>query len=47
MAKHSKVPIKAAGGIRERYQVEKLIEAGVSRIGTSNAIAIVTSDVNI
>lgn len=45
MVKYSKIPIKAAGGISDKYQVEQLIKIGVKRIGTSNAIAIVTSDV--
>jgi deoxyribose-phosphate aldolase len=37
------VGIKASGGIKTREQVERLIEAGASRIGTSSAISIVTS----
>ena len=41
MKKYSKgLPIKVSGGVKTREQVEQLIELGVSRIGTSNAIAI-------
>lgn len=44
MVKYSKLPTKAAGGISDKYQVETLINLGVKRIGTSNAVRIVTSD---
>lgn len=47
LVKYSKIPVKAAGGIKTKYHVDKLIEAGVKRIGTSNAIPIINSDVNI
>ena len=33
--------IKASGGIKTRKQVEEMIEAGASRIGTSHAIDII------
>ncbi|MFH1540828.1 MAG: deoxyribose-phosphate aldolase [Elusimicrobiota bacterium] len=33
--------IKAAGGIRTRQEMIKMIEAGATRIGTSNSVAIV------
>ena len=33
------VKIKAAGGIRSKEDMEKYIEAGCSRIGTSSAIS--------
>jgi len=47
MVKYSKkgIKVKAAGGISTRQQAEQLIELGVSRIGTSKAVEIVTSDV--
>lgn len=32
--------VKAAGGIRDRYTVEAMLEAGANRIGTSSALAI-------
>ncbi|MFX0084223.1 MAG: 2-deoxyribose-5-phosphate aldolase [Candidatus Hodarchaeota archaeon] len=35
--KITKLPIKAAGGIKHLYQALKLVEAGVERIGTSAA----------
>lgn len=44
MVKYSKLPIKAAGGVSDKYQVETLIKLGVKRIGTSNAVRIITSD---
>ncbi|MEM6686787.1 MAG: 2-deoxyribose-5-phosphate aldolase, partial [Bacteroidota bacterium] len=34
--------LKASGGIRDYETAKKYIQAGVSRIGTSNGIAIVT-----
>jgi deoxyribose-phosphate aldolase len=37
----SKLGVKAAGGIRTYNQVEILVEAGASRIGTSSSVAIV------
>jgi len=39
--KYSKLPIKAAGGISTRIQVEQLIKAGADRIGTSKALEII------
>lgn len=45
MVKYSKVPVKAAGGIKTAFEAKTLIDLGVKRIGTSNAVAIVTSDV--
>jgi deoxyribose-phosphate aldolase len=33
-------PIKAAGGIRTRKDLETLYEAGAERFGTSTAVAI-------
>jgi deoxyribose-phosphate aldolase len=39
----SSVGIKASGGIKSREQVESLIWAGASRIGTSSAVAIIKS----
>ena len=47
LVKFSKLPVKAAGGIKTIDQVQTLIKLGVSKIGTSNAVEIVTSDVNI
>lgn len=47
LLKHSKIPVKASGGIVDRYQAEKLLDLGVERIGTSKALDIITSDVNI
>lgn len=46
MVKYSKngIKVKAAGGIKTRQQAEQLIKLGVMRIGTSNAVEIVTSD---
>ncbi|MGI6333127.1 MAG: deoxyribose-phosphate aldolase [Saccharofermentanales bacterium] len=38
------VKIKAAGGIRTREDLELFIRAGCSRIGTSSAIKLLTSD---
>lgn len=35
---HTKLPIKASGGIKTPAQCEELIKLGVSRIGTSTAI---------
>lgn len=40
----NKARIKASGGIKNREAALKYIEAGVSRIGTSSGIAIVTSN---
>jgi len=45
--KYSKLTIKAAGGIRARYHVDELLKIGVKRIGTSKAVEIAASDVNI
>lgn len=45
LVKYSKLPVKSAGGIRTKFQAETLINLGVKRIGTSDAVAIVTSDV--
>jgi deoxyribose-phosphate aldolase len=39
--------VKAAGGVSSKFQVEELIKAGVSRIGTSRAVDIVTSTVSV
>ena len=47
LKKYSRLPIKAAGGIKSKYQAEELIKLGVKRIGTSRAVDIVTSDANI
>lgn len=46
MVKYSKngIKVKAAGGISNKSQVERLIEIGVKRIGTSSAVRIITSD---
>jgi len=41
-AVHGKAKLKASGGIRDYETAKKYIDAGVSRIGTSNGIAIVT-----
>ena len=38
----NKIQIKASGGIRDYETAKKYIEAGVTRIGTSNGIQIVT-----
>jgi deoxyribose-phosphate aldolase len=42
LAKHSQpdMRIKASGGIRTRAQAQELVDAGASRLGTSNARAI-------
>ena len=37
------VKIKAAGGIRSRDDIEKFIDAGCDRIGTSSAVTLLTS----
>lgn len=39
--KEAGVRVKASGGIRNREQAEKMIEAGASRLGTSSGVAIV------
>lgn len=44
MVKFSKLPIKAAGGIKTKFEAQTLIDLGVKRLGTSSAVAIVTSD---
>ena len=46
MVKYSKkgIKVKAAGGVKTSFEVKTLVDLGVSRIGTSNAVAIVTSD---
>ncbi|GAF87823.1 unnamed protein product, partial [marine sediment metagenome] len=44
LKRYSRLSIKAAGGIRNKFQAEELIKLGVKRIGTSNAVEIVTSD---
>lgn len=36
--------VKAAGGVRDRATAEAMIQAGATRIGTSNGIAIVTGE---
>ena len=41
-AVNGKAKLKASGGIRDFETAQKYIDAGVSRIGTSNGIAIVT-----
>ena len=41
-AVNGKAKLKASGGIRDFETAKKYIDAGVSRIGTSNGIAIVT-----
>jgi deoxyribose-phosphate aldolase len=33
--------VKAAGGVRTRDDLDKMVEAGATRIGTSNGVAIV------
>ncbi|HOY41292.1 MAG TPA: 2-deoxyribose-5-phosphate aldolase, partial [Chitinophagales bacterium] len=38
----NKIQIKASGGIRDFETAQKFIKAGVTRIGTSNGIQIVT-----
>lgn len=35
--------VKASGGVRNRVQAEKLIEAGATRIGSSSSVAIISS----
>jgi deoxyribose-phosphate aldolase len=35
--------VKASGGIRDRVTAEAMIEAGATRLGTSNSVAIVTT----
>ncbi|PEI85727.1 deoxyribose-phosphate aldolase [Bacillus pseudomycoides] len=40
------VGVKASGGVRTREDVEKMIEAGASRIGASASVAIVLDDKN-
>ena len=35
--------VKAAGGVKTREDVEKMIEAGATRIGTSNGVALVNN----
>ena len=39
-AVNNKCKVKAAGGIRNLEQARKMVEAGASRIGTSNGVAI-------
>lgn len=39
--KYTKLPIKAAGGIRTYEQAKQLIDLGIKRIGTSSAIEII------
>ena len=39
--KEAGVRVKASGGIRNREQAEKMIEAGALRLGTSSGVAIV------
>ncbi len=41
---HSSVKIKASGGIRDYNTALQFIEAGASRIGTSNGVVIVTGE---
>ncbi|MDP6036100.1 MAG: 2-deoxyribose-5-phosphate aldolase, partial [Verrucomicrobiota bacterium] len=36
--------VKAAGGIRDAATARAMIEAGATRLGTSNGIAIVTGE---
>jgi deoxyribose-phosphate aldolase len=38
--------VKAAGGIRDAATARAMIEAGATRLGTSNGIAIVTGEGN-
>jgi deoxyribose-phosphate aldolase len=47
MVKYSKkgIKVKAAGGVSSAFQVKTLIDLGVSRVGTSRAVSIVTSTV--
>lgn len=42
-----KVKIKASGGIRSSEDAKKYIELGVSRIGTSNGVAILKGEVSV
>ena len=42
--KNDVLEIKASGGIKEFEMFEKLVEAGATRIGTSNGEAIMHSD---
>jgi deoxyribose-phosphate aldolase len=44
MVKYSKLPVKAAGGVKTKFEAQRLVEIGVKRIGTSNGVAIITSD---
>ena len=37
------LPVKAAGGIRDRAQAERLLDAGAARIGTSAGVALLTA----
>ncbi|MCK0192058.1 deoxyribose-phosphate aldolase [Arenibacter sp. F20364] len=39
----NKIGIKASGGIKEAHMAQKYIDLGVSRIGTSSGVAIVTN----
>jgi len=41
-----KMQIKASGGIKDRETAIKYIELGVSRLGTSSGIKLVTSEEN-
>ncbi|AUC16981.1 deoxyribose-phosphate aldolase [Tenacibaculum sp. SZ-18] len=41
-----KVQIKAAGGIRDIAKAKKYIEMGVTRLGTSSGVALVTSGIS-
>ena len=47
LKKYSRLPIKAAGGIRNRFHATELIKLGVKRIGTSKAVDIVTNTIDI
>ena len=39
----SSVGVKASGGVRDRHQAQRLIEAGASRLGASASVAIVSA----
>lgn len=45
LLKHSKIPVKASGGISTAFQVQKLVDMGVKLIGTSKGVNIATSDI--
>lgn len=47
MLQHAgKLPVKAAGGVRNLHEAKKMISLGVSRIGTSSATEIINGNIS-